>query len=178
MTAISTPCGRHKARFILHSSRPRTRDWPRDHMKKLRLAVRRSLQALMRGFAVGMTAGADGGTCLPARDRFTLRTTIRFVRYPTSAPIMRTGLSLLFDCGRGAHDIASLTVMVSPAPCTAIRSRAGASKWPRPESGTRQSRTLEQFAGLLEQKTNAGSRLALSAMIGENPRCSSPDPGG
>lgn len=80
----------------------------------IRPGARSRLQPLMRCFAIRMTAGADGRTGLSAGDRFTLRATVRFARYPASTPIMRTSLSLLFDRRRGAHDLASLMMMVSP----------------------------------------------------------------
>ena len=70
--------------------------------------------ALMRGFAVGMTAGADGGTGLSAGDRFTFRAAIVFICHPTSTPIMGAGLSFLFDCRGGAHELASRRMMMSP----------------------------------------------------------------
>lgn len=68
----------------------------------------------MRRFTACVVTGADGGACLAARHRFTLRATIRFVRYPASTAIMGTGLSFLFDRRRGAHDLASLTMIVFP----------------------------------------------------------------
>lgn len=106
-----------KTRISLLTSKSADRERSTDiaiQVQNVSPAAPRRRQALMGGFAVGMTAGADGGTGLSAGDGFTFRAAIVFICHPTSTPIMGAGLSFLFDCRGGAHELASRRMMMSP----------------------------------------------------------------